>query len=283
MSVYLGDKKASKINLITNQNNLPDWDDNSPIIAKGQGVYTSTLWELTERGTLRWQFNPNGSGGGVYTYCAGWNNSITTASQSPDYMKISSKIKQIDVGEGIKTFYMGYAVNCERIRIHGDLTAFSFVSFDSLKEIECSDKTRDLLQYMGCHNIEKIVLTSTKTTLPANFAYGCYNLKDINVDNVKVFNNNCFYECANLAEMIFGENLVEIKNQIFRNARVSSVRFKPLKGEYPVISSSAFQMSILTDIYCPWEEGAVANAPWGATNATIHYNWVEEVTTDAED
>lgn len=28
----------------------------------------------------------------------------------------------------------------------------------------------------------------------------------------------------------------------------------------------------LTDIYVPWAEGAVANAPWGATNATIHYN-----------
>ena len=28
----------------------------------------------------------------------------------------------------------------------------------------------------------------------------------------------------------------------------------------------------LTDIYVPWSEGEVANAPWGATNATIHYN-----------
>lgn len=30
----------------------------------------------------------------------------------------------------------------------------------------------------------------------------------------------------------------------------------------------------LTDIYVPWSEGAVANAPWGATNATIHYDTV---------
>lgn len=28
----------------------------------------------------------------------------------------------------------------------------------------------------------------------------------------------------------------------------------------------------LTDIYVPWAEGDVANAPWGAENATIHYN-----------
>lgn len=31
--------------------------------------------------------------------------------------------------------------------------------------------------------------------------------------------------------------------------------------------------SNLTDIYVGWSEGEVANAPWGATNATIHYNW----------
>lgn len=28
----------------------------------------------------------------------------------------------------------------------------------------------------------------------------------------------------------------------------------------------------LLDIYVPWAEGEVENAPWGATNATIHYN-----------
>jgi len=30
----------------------------------------------------------------------------------------------------------------------------------------------------------------------------------------------------------------------------------------------------LRDIYVPWSQGEVANAPWGATNATIHYNTV---------
>lgn len=30
----------------------------------------------------------------------------------------------------------------------------------------------------------------------------------------------------------------------------------------------------LTDIKVPWAEGEVAGAPWGATNATITYNYV---------
>ena len=40
--------------------------------------------------------------------------------------------------------------------------------------------------------------------------------------------------------------------------------------------SSAFDgCTNLTDIKVPWAEGAVANAPWGATNATITYNYTE--------
>ena len=38
------------------------------------------------------------------------------------------------------------------------------------------------------------------------------------------------------------------------------------------ISMDAFQNCTgITDIYVPWQEGAVNSAPWGATNATIHY------------
>jgi hypothetical protein len=40
------------------------------------------------------------------------------------------------------------------------------------------------------------------------------------------------------------------------------------------INKNAFRdCNNLTDIYVPWSEGDVTNAPWGATNATIHYNW----------
>jgi hypothetical protein len=45
------------------------------------------------------------------------------------------------------------------------------------------------------------------------------------------------------------------------------------KGKPNEIPASVFSgCTNLTDIYVPWAEGALANAPWGATNATIHYN-----------
>ena len=37
-------------------------------------------------------------------------------------------------------------------------------------------------------------------------------------------------------------------------------------------SNTFYGASYLRHIYVPWSEGAVSGAPWGATNATIHYN-----------
>ena len=45
-------------------------------------------------------------------------------------------------------------------------------------------------------------------------------------------------------------------------------------GSKPTIYSDAFNdCTNLQTINVPWAEGEVANAPWGATNATINYNY----------
>lgn len=56
----------------------------------------------------------------------------------------------------------------------------------------------------------------------------------------------------------------------YHKTSLKSVKFR---GIPTTIGNTAFaQNTSLADIYVPWAEGAVANAPWGATNATIHYN-----------
>jgi hypothetical protein len=48
-----------------------------------------------------------------------------------------------------------------------------------------------------------------------------------------------------------------------------------LVGNIKYIAANAFgNCKALTDIYVSFSEGEVANAPWGATNAVIHYNTV---------
>lgn len=65
-------------------------------------------------------------------------------------------------------------------------------------------------------------------------------------------------------------NCVAIEDKAFNgDTSLTSVTFV---GQPTSIRPTAFQgCTALTDMYVPWAESAVNGAPWGATNATIHY------------
>ena len=76
-----------------------------------------------------------------------------------------------------------------------------------------------------------------------------------------------------------GRNLPSIKytradtigpDQVYNASSVTQIIINSTPSSIHV---NAFRKAnALADIYVPWSEGEVANAPWGATNATIHYN-----------
>lgn len=84
-----------------------------------------------------------------------------------------------------------------------------------------------------------------------------------------------FANCSNLALTELPAGMTSIGSWAFRScAGLISITFL---GTPKLVSSSAFSnCKNLTDIYVPWSEGAVANAPWGATDATMHYDWTGE-------
>ena len=90
------------------------------------------------------------------------------------------------------------------------------------------------------------------TYIGINAFAGCMNLRITSIPiTVETINDSAFYGCDLLRTITF-------------------------KGTPRNIASSAFTGCInLTTINVPWAEGAVANAPWGATNATINYNYTE--------
>lgn len=57
-----------------------------------------------------------------------------------------------------------------------------------------------------------------------------------------------FRNCASLTEVTFEGRVIEVQSNAFGGC------------------------TALTDIYVPWAENDVSDAPWGAANATIHYN-----------
>ena len=83
-----------------------------------------------------------------------------------------------------------------------------------------------------------------------------------------------FANCRDLALTSLPEGLTSIGSKAFSECtNLTNITFK---GTPTSISSTTFDACRnLTVINVPWAEGEVAGAPWGATNATINYNYTE--------
>ena len=105
--------------------------------------------------------------------------------------------------------------------------------------------------------------------------YNCTKLALASLPSgLKSIGSSAFHNCTNLALTSLPSSITSISNYAFRNCtKLASLTFK---GTPTSISNTAFfDCSNLTTINVPWAEGEVANAPWGATNATINYNYTE--------
>lgn len=80
-----------------------------------------------------------------------------------------------------------------------------------------------------------------------------------------------FQNCTNLSTIVIPEGVQIISDLAFGNCR--NLKCVRLPATINTISSIAFTASTnLEHIYVPWSEGKIADAPWGADNAAVHYN-----------
>ena len=255
---------------------LPDWDDDSPIIASGKAyVATKNLeWELTEKGTFRWKFIEGVAGNNKAEIFSGNNISLVSAS----YKKIATKIKQVYFPDGVIKAEVVYAPNCERIRFPDTLTQrHAIAGLTSLKEIDLSSELYTTISDYYCSRmvgLEKVQICPQTTILPRNSFEHCYSLNEINLENITNFAQACLDNDFSLTgAIVFNAGLTQIAATAFRATNITSITFQNPTDNLPTIANNSFQQcNGLLDIYVPWAEGAVANAPWGATKATIHYN-----------
>lgn len=144
-------------------------------------------------------------------------------------------------------------------------------------------------------NVEK---TNGETTL----FYGCTNLRTIYAPKMEIVGNSLFQNCFSLYEddtinlakimpvardfyswvfrgcrffkAILPTTLDKTNARTFgETSRLHTVCFTSTPINKNAFNGATFDNTV-TDIYVPWSEGAMLNAPWGATNATIHYNTV---------
>jgi hypothetical protein len=87
--------------------------------------------------------------------------------------------------------------------------------------------------------------------------------------------SRAFGACAKLAISEIPDGVTTIDGYAFTACSdLTSITFE---GKPTSIAATVFNnCPNLTTINVPWAEGEVANAPWGATKATINYNYTGE-------
>ena len=98
-------------------------------------------------------------------------------------------------------------------------------------------------------------------------------MKDSNATSLTINNNAKFimdWSCSytQLTTITIPESVIWYSSDAFygcSNLKTVTICGRPSMGWF-------WDCPNITDIYVPWSEGEVANAPWGAYNATIHYN-----------
>lgn len=147
------------------------------------------------------------------------------------------------------------------------------------------------------NSLRTVTIPSNVHELPTN----CFSGSDLYSftvpSQITSLGNYCFQNNQNLSSLTLNEGLESIGNSCLQRIAVTSLTIPSTVnsiGSFTVqncpnlttitflgtpsgtIHGSAFKnCSSITDIYVPWGENDTANvnAPWGATSATIHYNW----------
>lgn len=94
----------------------------------------------------------------------------------------------------------------------------------------------------------------------------------IYVDHIRRY---AFAHCTEVTSLTIPNSIRSVDSDAcYSCINLGTVTFK---GTPKIIQVDAFRYcDNLTEINVPWSEGEVANAPWGAKNATINYNYTGE-------
>ena len=207
-------------------------------------------------------------------------NGVTTAPEGKAYSPITVNVPASGVTEPyIEETYDsdGYLIDA---KMHG-YTILREHMFYGCARLALTSLPESIIKignstFYFCSNLALTSLPENITSIETNAFYGCSNLTLTSLpENITSINSNTFNSCYKLTSISFPKNLNDIAYYAFRDC--TGLKQITFRSTVTSISTSAFSgCSNLTVINAPWAEGAVAGAPWGATNATINYNYTGE-------
>ena len=157
-----------------------------------------------------------------------------------------------------------------------ELTAIGNYAFASspIVNFDCPNVTTiGTSAFSTCSELAITSLPSKLTSIGGSAFFNCKKIALTSLPNgLTSIGVNAFQNCVNLAVTRLPSSLKSISGQAFNGCTgLTSITFEGKMSSLP--SNLFLNCTNLTIINVPWAEGAVANAPWGATNATINYNY----------
>lgn len=160
--------------------------------------------------------------------------------------------------------------NLEAITLPNALTSVGGNVFSGCTKLTSATIPATAGGFIRTSNVQNLVLTSGN--IGEKLFYSTDSLKNVTIGNgVKSIGYMAFGTCRNLNTVMIHDGVTRINGSAFYNC--SSLKYVTIGNGVKVIANDAFnKCTSLTDICVPWSEGEVAGAPWGATNATVHYD-----------
>lgn len=168
----------------------------------------------------------------------------------------------------------------------GNLTSVNMVGYTKIrKELFLNLKTLtsatlspsiSKIENSAFYGCSSLVLTSLPSSLTSIETQSFFNCKKIALQTLpsglQTIPSNVFWGCSSLSTMRFPSSIQRIESNVFNACTgLTSITFD---GTPTYLSNICFNgCANITTINVPWDEGEVENAPWGATNATINYNY----------
>lgn len=166
-------------------------------------------------------------------------------------------------------------------------SAFNGCSNLPLVKLPDGLNTIDQYAFQGC---TKLALTELPDSIKQIHEYAFADCKALNITRLPStltrIDQYAFLGCTGLTEIVIPSSVESVGSASAPGNSWDGRSFKDctnlavvtFQGTPNAINTGTFlNCPNLLTINVPWAEGAVAYAPWGATNATINYNYVEGV------
>ena len=131
--------------------------------------------------------------------------------------------------------------------------------------------------FKGCTSLAITEIPEGVTAINDSFS-NCTSLQELNlrnVENTSYYGEGCFIRCINLKK-VYAPKIKVVAGWAFGGCTsLEEVELGSIGNAVQTIAASAFgnntQSNLTIKIYIADGETSLANAPWGATNATIEY------------